>query len=45
MKEARMIEVMESQPIPLFDNVNQDLGNEDIKELIKQYVSRSKQMQ
>lgn len=45
MKEARMIEIMESQPIPLFDNVYSDLGNDDIKELIKQYVAKSKQMQ
>ena len=41
-KEIRMTEIMESMPIPLFENINQDLGNEDIKALIRDYVRRTK---
>ncbi|MDL2288237.1 DEAD/DEAH box helicase [Oscillospiraceae bacterium OttesenSCG-928-F05] len=41
-KEHRMTEIMESMPIPLFYNVSDDLGNEDIKALIKDYVRRTK---
>ena len=41
-KEHRMTEIMESMPIPLFNNVSDDLGNEDIKALIKDYVRRTK---
>ncbi|OQB54047.1 MAG: hypothetical protein BWX97_00123 [Firmicutes bacterium ADurb.Bin146] len=41
-KEHRMIEIMESMPIPLFDNISADLGNEDIKVLIRDYVRRTK---
>lgn len=41
-KESRMNNIIESQPIPLFDNLNEDLGNEDIKELINNYVKRVK---
>lgn len=41
-KEQRMTEIMESMPIPLFNNVSDDLGNEDIKALIKDYVRRTK---
>lgn len=40
-KEKRMMEIME-MPIPLFDNVYNDLGEEDIKALIKDYVRRTK---
>ena len=39
-KEKRMIEIMESMPIPLFNNINEDLLDDDIKVLIKNYVSR-----
>lgn len=41
-KERRMTEVMESMPIPLFNNISEDLGDEDIKALIKDYVRRTK---
>lgn len=41
-KEQRMTEIMESMPIPLFDNVSERLGNDDIKALIKDYVRRTK---
>ena len=41
-KERRMIEIMESMPIPLFDNVSDDLGDEDVKALISAYVRRTK---
>lgn len=40
-KEKRMNEIMESD-IPLFDNASDELGNEDIRELIKDYVRRTK---
>lgn len=41
-KERRMAEIMESTPIPLFDNISSDLGDEDIKALIKDYARRTK---
>ncbi len=41
-KERRMTEIMEKSPIPLFDNVSENLGDEDIKALIKDYVKRTK---
>lgn len=41
-KERRMNEIMESMPIPLFNNVSEDLGDEDIKALIRDYVKRTK---
>jgi len=41
-KEQRMTEIMESMPIPLFANVTDDLGDEDIKALIRDYVRRTK---
>lgn len=40
-KEQRMIEIMENMPIPLFMNVSEDLGDEDIKALIRDYVKRT----
>lgn len=42
-KEMRMTEIMESMPIPLFNNISEDLGEEDIKALIRDYVRRTKQ--
>jgi SNF2 family DNA or RNA helicase len=42
LKEARMIEIMENMPIPLFNNVCEDLGDDDIKALLKDYVKRTK---
>jgi len=44
IKEKRMIEIMESMPIPLFDNALEDLGDEDIKALIRDYVIRTKKV-
>ena len=41
-KERRMTEIMESMPIPLFNNVSEDIGDEDIKALIRDYVRRTK---
>jgi SNF2 family DNA or RNA helicase len=41
-KERRLIEIMESLPIPLFNNASDDLGDEDVKALIKDYVRRTK---
>lgn len=41
-KEKRMSEIMESLPIPLFNNISEDLGDDDIKALIKDYVRRTK---
>ena len=39
-----MNEIMESMPIPLVDNAADDLGDEDIKALIKDYVRRTKKI-
>lgn len=41
-KEQRMTEIMESMPIPLFDNICEGLGDDDIKALIRDYVRRTK---
>ena len=41
-KEQRMTEIMESMPIPLFNNISDDLGDEDIRALIRDYVRRTK---
>lgn len=41
-KEHRMTEIMESMPIPLFNNISEDFGDEDIKALIRDYVRRTK---
>ena len=41
-KERRMTEIMESMPIPLFSNISEGLGDEDIKALIRDYVRRTK---
>lgn len=41
-KERRMTEIMESMPIPLFDNVSEELGDDDIKAVIRDYVRRTK---
>jgi len=39
MKEKRMLEIIESMPIPLFDNTT-DEGDEDIKAILSDYVKR-----
>ncbi|WP_312832414.1 DEAD/DEAH box helicase [Sedimentibacter saalensis] len=44
IKEKRMIEIMESMPIPLFDNVSSDFGDDDIKAMIRDYVRRTKKI-
>ena len=41
-KEERLREIIESMPIPLFSNV--ETGDDDIKALIAEYVSRTKTM-
>lgn len=41
-KEARLREIIESMPIPLFSNVELETGDDDIKALIKEYVNRTK---
>ncbi len=41
-KERRMIEIMESMPIPLFLNASYDLGDEDIKALLQDYAKRTR---
>lgn len=38
-KESRMLEIIESMPIPLFDNIT-DEGDEDIKAILSDYVKR-----
>ncbi len=43
-KEKRMIEIMENMPIPLFNNSNEDLADEDIRALIRDYVKRTKKI-
>ena len=41
-KEQRMTDIMESMPIPLFDNIYEGFGDDDIKALIRDYVRRTK---
>ena len=41
MKEQRMLEIIESMPIPLFDNTIEGEGLDDIKALIRDYESRA----
>lgn len=41
-KEERLREIIESMPIPLFSNVELETGDDDIKALIAEYVSRTK---
>lgn len=43
-KEKRLRDIIESMPIPLFDNVDMDTGDDDIKALIEEYVNRIKKM-
>ena len=37
-------DIIESMPIPLFENVGLDTGDDDIKALIAEYVNRTKKM-
>lgn len=41
LKEARMMRIVESSDIPLFENVRNDVGADDIKALIQDYVRRT----
>lgn len=41
-KEERMLEIIESMPIPLFDNVAVEGGIEDIKAILSDYAQRTK---
>lgn len=41
-KEDRLTRIIESSPIPLFSNVLEDEGIEDVKAIIRNYVERSK---
>ncbi len=43
-KETRLREIIESMPIPLFDNAELETGDEDIMALIAKYVNRTKKM-
>ncbi|MDD7794356.1 DEAD/DEAH box helicase [Clostridium sp. 'White wine YQ'] len=43
-KEERLMKIIESSSIPLFDNVGDDIGNDDIKALIRDYVRRTKDL-
>lgn len=43
-KETRLREIIESMPIPLFDNVGLESGDDDIRALITEYVNRTKKM-
>lgn len=41
-KEQRLLDIIESMPIPLFNNVSANEGDDDIKAIIKDYASRVK---
>jgi SNF2 family DNA or RNA helicase len=43
-KEERLNEIMESMPIPLFDNTLADGGNDDIKAIMRDYAQRAKKI-
>ena len=43
-KETRLREIIESMPIPLFENAGLETGDDDIKALITEYVNRTKKM-
>lgn len=42
IKENRLIEIMESMPIPLFSNVIGEDGDEDVKAVLRDYARRIK---
>lgn len=42
IKEQRLIEIMESMPIPLFSNVSDIGGDEDVKAVLRDYARRIK---
>lgn len=41
-KERRLLEIIESMPIPLFENTLLDGGNDDIKAVLRDYARRTK---
>ncbi|OQB13023.1 MAG: hypothetical protein BWY15_01987 [Firmicutes bacterium ADurb.Bin193] len=41
-KERRLLDIIESMPIPLFDNASENGGNEDIKAVLRDYAKRTK---
>ncbi|GKX30988.1 hypothetical protein SH1V18_34680 [Vallitalea longa] len=41
-KEERMNKIIESEPIPLFNNIDEEFADVDIRTLIKDYVNRHK---
>ena len=43
-KETRLRDIIESMPIPLFENAGVETGDDDIKALIAEYVNRTKKM-
>lgn len=44
VKEERMMRIVESSGIPLFDNVEEGVGSDDIKALIRDYVGRTNRL-
>lgn len=44
LKEERMMRVVESSDIPLFYNVDEELGSDDIKALIRDYIERTNKL-
>lgn len=43
-KEQRLLDIIESMPIPLFDNVLENSGDDDIKAVLNEYARRTKKM-
>lgn len=43
VKETRMVEILESSPIPLFNALDENSSDEDIKAIINDYVKRKAQ--
>jgi len=41
-KERRLLEIIESMPIPLFDNTSEDGGDDDVKAVLRDYARRTK---
>ena len=41
-KEQMLLQIIESMPIPLFDNLSEDCGDNDIKAILKDYAKRIK---
>lgn len=41
-KEKRLLDIIENMPIPLFSNVSDDDGNEDVKAVLRDYARRVK---